>query len=233
MDEPTIESRPSRVRRAIRYFDPAQSGFVRRMLRLVAMLALVGLCLLSLVGVVAAQSESGRYFVVFMLAHSDRYNLALPRAEALVRDFPTSNWHYYRIKAQSLRHLGRFEESLAVYDRAIEIMPDQWWAYSHRCFYGALLADPTLVMAACDRSIELSPDDPATAHDRRAIVRALVGDREGAIADLEETMRIWQQEGTGYSHRQQAARAKWLERLHAGEEPVITAEDIQDELAHY
>ncbi len=231
MNDTATDERPSLPRRAISYFDPAREGFVRRMARLAAGLAVATLCPLALAGLLAMRSETGRYFTVYMLTRSGAHERALPLAEALVEDYPNANWHYYRLKALNLRHLGRYEESLAVYDDAIAVMPDEWWAHSHRCFYNSLLADPAPVMDSCDTSIELDPTDPGIAHDRRAFARALVGDREGAIYDFEialEHIPEW----ANYSASQIEARRTWLEALRAGEDPLTEAE-LRRELANY
>ncbi len=223
----------SRLRRLIRFFDPAEPGCVRRFFRLLVAGFLLFGCLACGGGAVFWRTETGRYLELFLLYHNWLNEPCIERADRLIRDHPTSNWHYYRIKAACLRRLGRFEESLAVYDEAIRALPDNWWPYSHRCYYRGLLDDPHEVLADCDRSIELAPDDMVVALDRRAMIRALVGDREGAIADFEEALELSERRVRGaYSSELRAIREQWLERLREGDNP-LTEEAIWADLAAY
>jgi hypothetical protein len=230
MDQPTNARRPSALWRAITYFDPARAGFLKRMLRLALPLILVGMCGLASVALVASRSEKGRHFITYYLSATHHPDRALGMAEALVRDYPTGRWEYYRLEAYNLRHLGRVHESLAVYDRAIAVMPGEWWAHSHRCFYNAMLADASTVMDSCDRSIELGPTDPAVAYERRAIARALVGNRAGAIADLELSIAAYRQ--AKRTPPELESRERWLATLRAGDNP-FTPEEIAREMANY
>ena len=89
------------------------SRWAARMVRLAAVGVVLGLCVLSagLGGV--TRSEVGRYVLASALIAGRQYGPALQMTESLVDDYPTANWHYYRIKAQVLRYLGRHDESLA------------------------------------------------------------------------------------------------------------------------
>lgn len=229
---------PSAVRRIIRFFDPASPGFLGRMARLVAVAAILTVCPLAAATGLWLRTETGRHFVVYALTHSAMYEESLPRSTALLEDYPGKEWEYYRLHAINLRRLGRHEESLAVYDQAIEDLPNEWWAHSHRCFYTALLTgDPSEVMDSCDRSIELSPEhlptDRGVAYDRRGFARALIGDREGAIADFEKAASLLGPgEWRGYTTDQQQAREHWLEELRAGRDP-LTEEELEMERSHY
>jgi tetratricopeptide (TPR) repeat protein len=225
---------PSLARRIVSYFDPGVDGFIGRMFRLGAVVAAILLCVLASTSVVFFQSERGRHFVVYSLIDAGMYEEAAPRAAALVEDYPTARWEYYRLKALSLRKLDRVDESLATYQDAIAVMPDEWWAHSHLCFYTSLLTgDPSQVMDSCDRSIELDPNRPGTAYDRRAIARALVGDLDGAAADLELAIDLLEaNDWWGYNKAQEQARKAWLEALRSGENP-ITEDELRMERQYY
>jgi tetratricopeptide (TPR) repeat protein len=216
--------------RIVRFLDPAEPGCLGRLLRLGAVLAAVATCALALLGVRAWRSESVRYTVTGVVSEMNAYRLALPLSVALVDDYPGSNWHYYRLKARNLRRVGRVEESLAVYDDAVAAMPNEWWAHSHRCFYHALYGDVASVLDSCDRQIELGSTEPDVAYDRRAIARALLGDREGAIADLRTALEAMR-ELTPDDWRI-AVRERWLQALLDGQDP-LTADEIREERTHY
>jgi tetratricopeptide (TPR) repeat protein len=214
----------------LRFFDPADQRFVGRMVRL----ALAGVALLACGILVAAglawRSERVRFGVAFVLAESDLPAPALTVSRQLVRDFPTSNWDYYRLKAMSLRRMGRIEDSLAVYDDAVAARPDWWWAHSHRCFYNALYGDPASVMDSCDRQFALEPDEIDVAYERRAIARGLTGDLEGALADLERALPLIREADA--EDWRIPVRERWLMALRAGENPFTEAE-LAEERTHY
>lgn len=227
------EARPSLMRRLVRFFDPAEPGCVRRAARLLAATGMLFACLACSGSALFVRSEQGRYLVLFVLYHNWLNELCVKHADRLIADYPTSNWHYYRMKAACLRRLGRIEESLAVYDQAIRVFPDNWWPYSHRCYYRGLLDDPHKVIADCDRSVELAPSDRVIALDRRAMIRALLGDRQGAIADLEEALELSRRKQPGaFSDELRAIREEWLRTLRQGGNP-LTQEAIWQDLAMY
>jgi tetratricopeptide (TPR) repeat protein len=238
MTDPVEPHRPSLPRRMVRLVDPAQPGCLARLARVLGALALLAACSTCAAGAVFARTELGRYAVLYVLYQNKANDLCATYADGLIRDYPTSNWHYYRIKAACLRRMGRFEESLAVYDEAIRALPDDWWPYSHRCYYRGLLDDPEAVLADCDRAVAMQPDDPSLgdpviAHDRRAIIRDLVGDRQGAIEDLEAALALTDQGVPGgYADSVRRDREEWLATLEAGGDP-ITQDVIWSELAVY
>ncbi len=214
----------------IRFFDPGQEGFVGRMARVAAILAVLFACLIVVGLSLAMRSERGRFAVVAALSEANLYGLATPLAHDLRVDYPTANWHYYRLEARNLRRMGRIAESLAVYDDAIAALPDEWWAHSHRCFYSALLADAHRVMDSCNRQIELDPQWPDIAYERRAVARMMVGDRAGAIEDLQVALDELRRQ-TRPDWRL-PVRESWLHQLQAGENPLNEAA-IREELSHY
>ena len=221
----------SRVWRVVRYFDPGRDGFLARMFRLAAAIAVVGACGLAAVGAVALQTDAGKLVAVVTLTGLRMHERALPLAEDLTSDNPDATWQQYRFEAMILRRMGRTEECLAVYDEAVERFPDEWWAHGHRCFYGALLNDPNRVMDSCDRQFELNPDEPVVAYDRRGIARGLAGDLEGAEDDLRIALDLWREYGREGRWRVRS-RSRWLETLEAGDDP-FTPEMVERELARY
>lgn len=199
-----------------------------------AVAAIFGCCVLSLAAAWGSRTAMGRYLVVSALIELDRPEAALSRADQLVEEHPGESWHYYRVKAQALRHLERVEDSLAVYDEAVRRFPDEWWAHSHRCYYSALLTgDAATHLADCDRAIELDPGWPAVAFHRRAFVRALSGDLDGASEDFETALGHWRDENVDGRRDAIIARTEgFLETLRAGENP-ITADEVRRERARH
>lgn len=218
--------------RVLRWFDPADEGCLTRL----AAAGLIALVLAACAGAatlaLVLRSERAQYAVLYGFIESGENRLALTVAERMVSVYPTSDWHYYRQKAVALRRLGRIDESLRVYDDAIQAFPDLWWPHSHRCFYTALLTgDTETALPHCDRALALDPDEPAIAYDRRAFVRAMAGDLDGARDDLAEALDRFEA-GDDYAIERRATRERWLEALEAGRDPLGEAE-IQAERERY
>jgi tetratricopeptide (TPR) repeat protein len=216
--------------RVFRFFDPAEPGFVGRMARLVIGAAATLAVGLIAAGLIVAPTERGRYTIAYWLSVSHRHEPALRWTSALVDDFPGTKWEYYRLKAFNLRHLDLVDESLAVYDDAIQALPDYWWPHSHRCFYGAALGDPETVLDSCDRSIELGPGNPEVAYSRRAVARGLTGDLEGAGDDLRVSIEAYRKSGD-YTWELDVREA-WLQTIEDGGDP-FTTDAMAEEMSHY
>ncbi len=187
------------IGRIFDFFDPAREGFFGRMLRLLAGLAVIpilGLCILSFL---AMRSEGGRYVLARAFLDNNLPRFAFVLASDLAEDFP-EEWEYHRIEGWSLRRSGEYERSLQSYERAIEIMPDNWWPHSHLCFYSALLSDPQPVMDHCDRAVELAPEGEHSALYRRGIARLRIDDLEGASQDLALALEIWPEDENEPQH---------------------------------
>ncbi len=85
--------------------------------------------------------------------------------------------------------LGRPEEAIGDFTRAIEIDPRKASAYNGRCWSQAHLGRPDEALADCDESLRLAPDD-AYALDSRALVYWLLGERDQAKADLKRAREL-------------------------------------------
>jgi tetratricopeptide (TPR) repeat protein len=180
----------------------------------------------------AARLPAVRYIAIQTLAQSDQDELALRLAADLARDEPQV-WHYHRVQAWLLRRLDRIEEHLAIYDTAVETLPDLWWPYSHRCFYHALFAEEVTpsVLADCDRALALEPDWPSLAFERRGLARTLAGDRAGAMEDFRAALdNAGPRDDTNRRRRELGAVAEWLATLESGGQPfdAATMEQVRD-----
>ncbi len=214
---PATPVAPSRLRRMVGYFDPAEAGFVRRMLRVALVLIGLALCGLCSVALYWTQTATGRYWTTVLWLESENNLRAEQSAEALVRDYPDRSFQYYRLWAATLRRNGKREAQLAVYDEAARRFPDNWQAQSDRCWFRTLFAEARDVLDACDAALALTPEDAAPPYSRRAVARAITGDRKGAIADLEAQLEYWDQ--VGYRGQRYQTRQGWLETMRAGGDP--------------
>jgi tetratricopeptide (TPR) repeat protein len=114
---------------------------------------------------------------------------------------------------------GKISEALDAYGNAEE--PDDRltitaWTWNQLCWNGGLWDRAADVLFACEYALELTPDN-GDIRDSRGLVRALLGDREGAIEDFEFFVTWW----TG-DERARAQREAWIEALRAGTNPFTS-----------
>lgn len=110
---------------------------------------------------------------------------------------------------------GEVLEAVALYEEANALslhteMGAQSW--NLLCWYGSLWGEAEAVLEACDRAVELAPDN-VEIRDSRGLARALVGDFEGAIADFQTFVEETEHEGRRFQ------RQNWIEMLQADENP--------------
>ena len=120
---------------------------------------------------------------------------------------------------------GRIKDALDAFDSApslhpsVEIAAGDWnWV----CWQGGLWNQPERVVHACNRAVELDPDHREY-RDSRGLVRALLGDYDGAIEDFDFFL-----ERISPTNPRRAQRQAWLEALRAGENPF--SEEVLTEL---
>lgn len=207
----------SRASGLIEYLDPGRPGFIRRMLPLIALSGLIVACGLCAVSYPLLQTPTGRYLRAVLWLQVDEYDRVIDITCDLIDDYPEANLTYYKLLATGYRRAGRIEEQLATYDEAVRALPDSWNAHSHRCWYGMLYGRTEEVMASCNRAVELAPPGEGWGHVRRGAARAVLGDREGAIRDIEEGLARWDRVAPGRDTIQ--PWREWLEVLKAGGDP--------------
>jgi tetratricopeptide (TPR) repeat protein len=119
-------------------------------------------------------------------------------------------------EGQDLVQSGSVTEAVARYTTAqrrsnkLRITAPSW---NTLCWWGGLWNQAAEVVPACDRAVELAPDN-ANIKDSRGFVRALTGDLEGAIQDFEAFVESSSDAETV------AKRQAWIEALRAGQQPV-------------
>ncbi len=89
------------------------------------------------------------------------------------------------------------------------------------CWQGSLDNFAKVVLPACNRAIELEPNSflSVNFYDSRGIARALVGDKQGAIADFKLVVDSYR----GYGCVDIEQRKSWLQVLEAGRNPFDAA----------
>jgi len=129
------------------------------------------------------------------------------------------------VQAQNFVVSGDTETAYSTYESAI-----QWAAETDEMYHAALNADicwsaslygfVELVLPTCERAVELMPDSDET-RDARGLARALTGDYEGAIEDLQFAVQRWQENANEDESYEDAIseRQDWLTELEAGRNP--------------
>src|SRR6476469_9417247 len=121
----------------------------------------------------------------------------------------------------SLVEEGKVQEAIDAYRQAqaydpnLEVTAENW---NSLCWFGSLHGYAADVLFACEKAMELNPND-AVYQDSRGLARGLTRDFEGAIEDFEARVK-WRDDARA------ASRKRWIEVLKAGENP-FTAEEIQ------
>jgi hypothetical protein len=94
------------------------------------------------------------------------------------------------------------------------------WSWNNLCWFGALYNQADISAFACDRALELAPENDDF-RDSRGIARALLGDFEGAIEDFEAFLAVARE--LGYPEEMLDQRQEWIEALRAGINPFNEA----------
>src|SRR5437016_4164112 len=108
-----------------------------------------------------------------------RANAAVERAFAL----DPNDYGARRAEPWVLLGLHDFRGALAAAERARRLAPEDWWNYGTLADASVELGDYTRALEAAQRMVDLRPGLPSYA--RAAFLRALFGDRPGAIALLQ------------------------------------------------
>ncbi|NJN45035.1 MAG: hypothetical protein HC806_10160 [Anaerolineae bacterium] len=94
------------------------------------------------------------------------------------------------------------------------------WDWNDLCWLGGIYNQAELSYFACERAVELEPDN-GEFHDARGISRALLGDFEGAIVDF-EIFVVYARE-FDFPEDMIALREQWIEALQLGNNPFDEA----------
>ncbi|UCC83772.1 MAG: ankyrin repeat domain-containing protein [Gemmatimonadota bacterium] len=130
------------------------------------------------------------------------------------------------IEGEHLALQGHITQALEAYSEAQALdatlaIPASSW--SRLCLYGSSWGSAADVMPACERAVALAPADEAGRFRQvRGIAKALTGDSEAAIADL-ESFAAW----TRFEYSR-AETEGWIGALRAGENPFT--QEVLDHL---
>ena len=129
------------------------------------------------------------------------------------------------IQAENLSTDGDTETAYSTFEDAIEQVTEtdereQAGLNARICWSASLYGFVDLVFSTCESAVELAAND-GESHDARGLARALTGDYEGAIEDLQFTVQWWQgnaNEDESYED-EISERQDWITELEAGRNP--------------
>jgi tetratricopeptide (TPR) repeat protein len=119
-------------------------------------------------------------------------------------------------RGEKLAKEGNVEDALTTYgnvqkfDPNLQILPKAW---NNLCRYGSLNGSAKEAMFACEKAINLAPNN-VYIRDSRGIARALTGDKTGAIEDFQAFVNSF-----GISPKYKEKRQGWIKELKAGNNP--------------
>ncbi|MGD1809513.1 eIF2A-related protein [Dapis sp. BLCC M126] len=127
-------------------------------------------------------------------------------------------------EGKNLAKEGKIEDAISLYNEAqkldseLEIAANDW---GELCKFGSLNNQAQDVMFACEKAVQLSPDDGGIRRIH-GLARALTGDYQGAIEDIQVYVDSM---GDG---EKKAKFEGWIETLKKGENPFT--EEVLEEL---
>jgi tetratricopeptide (TPR) repeat protein len=123
-------------------------------------------------------------------------------------------------KAKQLAEDRQYKAAIEAYtaaeklDANLEISALTW---NNLCWYGSLRGEAEVVMPACEKAVQLAPND-ANQRGNLGIAKALTGDTEGAIQAFETFLELSEDEGA------KEIVQGYIDTLRAGENPFTDAE---------
>ncbi len=116
-------------------------------------------------------------------------------------------------EGERLARAGQIQRAIAKYvARGIDTLALSAPTWNTLCRQGVFHGRAADVLKACDESVRLAPN-LWWARESRGIARALTGDLEGALADLEPFVDRMRNERT------RVERQRWVDALRVGENP--------------
>ena len=94
---------------------------------------------------------------------------------------------YFIPKGERLAKEGDIKAALVAYDQAIKHNPNikiSAASWDTLCWYGSIYNSASQVILACDKAVNLEPDN-LDIRDSRAVAKALAGNTNGAISEIE------------------------------------------------
>jgi tetratricopeptide (TPR) repeat protein len=115
---------------------------------------------------------------------------------------------------------GKVKEAITAYKKAQELDPKveiDAYFWDSLCWYGSLHRHAADVMFACEKAVQLAPDNGGI-RDSRGLARAMTGKTQGAIEDFEAFIAQTDDKERKFQ------RQRWVKDLRAGKNPFTDAE---------
>jgi tetratricopeptide (TPR) repeat protein len=148
---------------------------------------------------------------------ANNFQLALNDFDQAVQ-YDLENGKAYHNRGLTYYRLGKFEEAVVNFTKATELDPDFAHAYNGLCWIGSLTGKAAEVIDACERAVELAPQEWEFAfHDSRGVARALTGDVSGALDDFRFVVASTRKFSEYDAYR--LKRENWIDELKKGSNP--------------
>lgn len=159
------------------------------------------------------------------LAKQRKLEAAIADYSQAIRLDSSNTWAWIE-RGSLYARLNKVKEALADFHRAVQLEPNSASAQNALCWNGSLLGQATQVISACDKAIAAAhPQEKNFFRDSRGVARALLGYRQGAIADLQAFVE-WSQSDLAKAdqfHRHLQARISlrqsWIQTLQRNQDP--------------
>ncbi|PID58434.1 MAG: hypothetical protein CR986_07825 [Ignavibacteriae bacterium] len=142
----------------------------------------------------------------------------------LITDLQPDSHGAWNNKGNALDGLGRQEEAIAAYDKALEIKPDSHEAWYNKGDALDALGRQEAAIAAYDKALEIKPDDHE-AWDNKGTALFQLGRQEAAIAAYDKALEIKPDDHRAWNNKGNALNA--LGRLEEAIEAYDKALEIK------
>jgi WD40 repeat protein/tetratricopeptide (TPR) repeat protein len=123
-------------------------------------------------------------------------------------------------EGESLAKQGKVKDAITAYVNAQQLDPKveiNAYSWNSLCWYSSLHRHAADVMFACEKAVQLAPDD-GNIRDSRGLARALTGNTQGAIEDFEAYIAQTDDK------KIKSQRQRWVKDLRAGKNAFTDAE---------
>ena len=133
------------------------------------------------------------------LTAEEDWQTLLEEASQCIKEWP-DEFAGYAVSGDANYSLGRYEEAITDYDKAISLKPDDAAAYGNRGFAKDELGRYEEAITDYDKAISLKSDD-ATAYYNRGSAKSELGRHEEAITDYDKAISLKSDYATAYNNR--------------------------------
>ncbi|MEZ5943677.1 MAG: tetratricopeptide repeat protein, partial [Planctomycetaceae bacterium] len=123
----------------------------------------------------------------------------------------------YMTLGLTYQELGDLPQSIATYEQALALDPENANIYNNICWAYGTFNQPEQGLEYCERAVELRADPYI--HDSRGLVYALLGDYGNAIIDFTIYINAYERTNGGRPSASVELRKGWIKAMHRGENP--------------